>query len=131
MGGARWGSGDGSLLAMFGKLGKLFGRRGVLVPDADKLLEGEARKVDIGDPLAGGTQVILCRVEGRVHVLDSACPHEGGRIVPGPLGEGHTVLCPLHNYRFDVRTGKAVGVACRPARTYSAVEKDGSIEIFL
>ena len=92
---------------MLRRLGKLFGKRGVLVPGAEKLLEGESRKVDIGDPLAGGTQVLVCRVGGEVHVLDTECPHEGGRIVPGPLQDGHTAVCPLHNYRFDVRDGKA------------------------
>ncbi len=116
---------------MFGRLSKLFGKRGVMVPGADKLLEGEARKVDIGDTLAGGTQILLSRVEGKVYALDSACPHEGGRIVPGPLTDGCQAVCPLHNYRFDVRDGKAVGVACRSARTYRVVEKNGELEVFL
>ena len=64
--------------------------------------------------------MILCRVEGRLHALDALCPHEGGRIVPGPLVEGKYALCPLHNYKFDPRTGKAVDVSCKAARTYRA-----------
>lgn len=115
-------------------LGKLFGkfrRKGVLVPGTDALLEGEARKVDIGDPMAGGVQVLLCRVDGEVHALDSACPHDGGRIQPGPLLEGRHALCPLHNYKFDPRDGKAIDVACRSAKTYPVKEHDGQCEVFV
>jgi len=115
-------------------LGKLFGRfrrKGVLVPGTGALVEGEARKVDIGDPMAGGTQILLCRVEGRVHALDSLCPHEGGRIQPGPLLGGTQALCPLHNYKFDVRDGKAVDVVCGSARTYRVEEEGDQCEVFL
>lgn len=116
---------------MLGRLFARFRKKGVLVPDTDRLQEGEARTVDVGDPLAGGVQVLLCRVDGRVHALDSRCPHEGGRIQPGPLVDGRRARCPLHNYEFDPRDGKAVGVACRPARTYRVEERDGSCEVFV
>ena len=116
---------------MIGRFLRIFGKRGVLVPGTDRLGEGEARKVDVGDPLAGGTQVVLARVGGVVYALDSRCPHEGGRIQPGPLHEGRYAVCPLHGYRFDPRDGKAVGVVCRAARTYRVVERDGSCELFV
>lgn len=110
---------------------KLFRRARVHVPDTDRLAEGEARKVDVGDPAAGGLQVLLCRVEGRVYALHNHCPHEGGKIVAGPLVEGKYAVCPLHGYAFDPRTGKPVGVTCRSARTFRVVERDGSCEILL
>ncbi len=116
---------------MFGKLFGKFGKKGVLIPGTDKLVEGEARKVDIGDIMAGGTQILLCRVEGRVYALDSACPHEGGRIQPGPLLEGKHALCPLHNYKFEATSGKAVDVACASAKTYRVEERDGQCEVFV
>jgi nitrite reductase/ring-hydroxylating ferredoxin subunit len=116
---------------MLGKLFGMFRRKGVLIPGTEALVEGEARKVDIGDPLADGTQILLCRVEGRVYALDARCPHEDGRIQPGPLFEGKHALCPLHNYRFDVRDGKAVDVICRKATTYRVEERGGECEVFL
>ena len=114
---------------MLGRFMKLFRRPSVVVPGSAGLLEGPARTVDVGDPLADGRQLVLCRVEGRVYALDATCPHEGGRIAPGPLAEGRYAVCPLHGYRFDPRDGRAVGVACRPARTYRADERDGAIEV--
>ena len=115
-------------------LGKLLGRfrrRGVIVPGTDALAEGEARKVDIGDPLAGGKQILLCRIEGRIHALDSRCPHDGGRIEAGPLVDGCYAVCPLHNYKFDPRSGKAVDVLCGSARTYRVREEGGRCEVFV
>jgi len=89
------------------------------------LPEGEARKVALGDPLAGGKELVLCRVEGALYAIDASCPHEGGRISAGRLLEGQFVVCPLHGYKFDPKNGNAIGVACRSARTY-AVREDGA-----
>lgn len=109
-----------------------FGRKPAVVKGTDRLAEGHAKQVDIGDVLAGtGRSVIFCRVEGELHALDSACPHEGGRIVGGPLVDGRYATCPLHHYKFDPKTGAAVGVACGKARVYEVRERDGEAEIWL
>lgn len=110
---------------------ELFRGRAVTVPDSAKLAEGEARTVDIGDPLAGGKQIVLCRVEGKVYALDSLCPHEGGRIAPGPLVDARYAVCPLHSYRFDPKDGKAVGVSCRAATTHRVEERDGTCKVWV
>jgi nitrite reductase/ring-hydroxylating ferredoxin subunit len=115
-------------------LGRLLGfLRGpsVLIRGVDKLPNGEAKKISIGDPLAGGTEIVLCRRDGRLFAVDVLCPHEGGRIIGGPLVEGRYVTCPLHNYKFDPATGRAHGVACKNAKTYRAVERGADCEVFL
>ena len=117
--------------AMIGRILNLFRRSSVVVPGTSALAEGEARKVDVGDPLADGKQILLCRIDGVVHAIDSTCPHEGGRIAAGPLTDGRLAVCPLHAYRFDPRTGKAVDVVCAPVKKYRAQEKDGQTEIWL
>ena len=118
---------------MFGKLFKRFGKKPVVVPGMDRLAEGEGRTVEVGDVHSGdGVQFLLCRIEGKVHAIDTLCPHEGGRIAPGPLHEGKFAVCPLHNYKFDPRDGgKAVGVTCAAARVYQAEEVDGACEVRL
>lgn len=98
-----------------------------------RLAEGEARKVLVpgGRPGAAPREVLLVRLEGRLHALDSLCPHEGGRLAEGPLWEGRFVACPLHLYRFDPRTGAAQEVECAPARTLRVDEHDGDAELEL
>lgn len=110
----------------------LFRGKPAVVKGTGKLPEGQAKKVEFGDILAGtGKQVVLCRVGGTLYALDSRCPHEGGRISDGPLVDGTHAMCPLHNYKFDPRTGVAVGRVCGNATTYKVREKDGDCEIWL
>lgn len=109
----------------------LFRGRPVTVEGTGRLAEGQSKKIDIGDPLAGtGKAVVLCRVDGTLYALDAKCPHEGGRISDGPLVEGKLAMCPLHRYQFDPKTGKAVGRLCGDAKTYRVKEKDGNASIW-
>ncbi len=54
----------------------------------------------------GGEEVVLVRVDGRLHALQQACPHRGGPLSEGDL-EGCLLHCPLHAWAFDVRTGSS------------------------
>lgn len=101
----------------------------VVVPGTDALKEGEGRKVDVGVPGAGGVQVLLCRVDGKVYAIDTDCPHEGGKMRPGPLAEGKWAVCPLHSYRFDPKNGRVVMGSCAAAKTYRVKESGGECEI--
>ena len=51
--------------------------------------------------------IVLLRVGNDVFALDDVCTHDGG-----PLGEGeledHSIACPRHGAKFDIRTGKAL-----------------------
>lgn len=53
--------------------------------------------------------IVLFRVGGDVFALDDVCTHDGG-----PLGEGeledHTIACPRHGAKFDIRTGEALSM---------------------
>jgi nitrite reductase/ring-hydroxylating ferredoxin subunit len=107
--------------------------RRVRIPGAARLREGEAHKLVVPAEREGGAplEVVLVRLDGALHALDSRCPHEGGRINAGPLWEGRYVWCPLHLYRFDPRTGVAVEVECPRATTYPVRERDGAVELEL
>ena len=70
------------------------------------LSDGERTAVDVG-----GITILLCRIEGRYHALRDICSHADQALSEGRL-RGHTVYCPLHGARFDVRTGECLA---RPA----------------
>lgn len=116
---------------MLDRLLDIFRGRPALIQGAGKLKEGQSKKVDIGDPLAGGKQIVLCRVDGALYALDVRCPHEGGRIMDGPLVDGKRALCPLHNYKFDPKTGKTDDDRmCKDAKTYRVRERGGDAEVW-
>lgn len=116
---------------MLSKLFGAFGRKSVVIQGASKLPEGQSRRVELGDPLAGGLEIVLARVGGKLCAVDRLCPHEGGRITDGPLVNGKYVVCPLHNYKFDPTNGKAVGVACADARTYKVEESGADARVWV
>jgi NADPH-dependent 2,4-dienoyl-CoA reductase/sulfur reductase-like enzyme/nitrite reductase/ring-hydroxylating ferredoxin subunit len=69
--------------------------------------------------------VVVVRVDGEVFAIDAACTHYG---VPlgGGIVEGHTIRCPAHHSRFDLRTGDAVATpALRPAGCWNVEVRDG------
>jgi 3-phenylpropionate/trans-cinnamate dioxygenase ferredoxin subunit len=60
--------------------------------------------------LAGGKEILLANVEGSYYAIAHKCTHLGGPLSKGAL-DASTVTCPWHGAQFDVKTGKAVGVA--------------------
>jgi metal-sulfur cluster biosynthetic enzyme/nitrite reductase/ring-hydroxylating ferredoxin subunit len=51
--------------------------------------------------------VVLLKVGGEFFCLDDVCTHDGGPLSDGRLDD-HTIACPRHGAKFDVRTGKAL-----------------------
>lgn len=63
-----------------------------------------------GDALgacAAGHALTLYRVEGEVFATADLCTHGAARMCDGFL-EGYEIECPLHQGRFDIRSGKAL-----------------------
>lgn len=54
-----------------------------------------------------GDEVVLAEVEGQVYAFDGICTHALGYLDQGEL-KGHEVHCPLHEGRFDIRTGEVI-----------------------
>ncbi len=84
---------------------------------------GELKAVKAPD----GVQVAIANVAGEFYAFMNMCSHEDASLNFGWL---HTdtceVECPLHEGRFDIRTGAATGdPATIPVKTYSVrVEGD-------
>lgn len=64
------------------------------------LPEGEGKRVDIG-----GVAIALFNVGGEIYAIDNACQHQGGALSEGEL-DGKVITCPLHQWQFNVTTGK-------------------------
>jgi 3-phenylpropionate/trans-cinnamate dioxygenase ferredoxin subunit len=52
-----------------------------------------------------GVNVLLARVGGAVYAVSGKCAHMACPLFMGRL-ESYTIVCPCHDWRFDVRTGK-------------------------
>ncbi len=48
---------------------------------------------------------------GQVFAVQAECPHRAGPLSDGLVG-GTTLVCPLHSWKFDLRTGEALLGSC-------------------
>ncbi|QDF97903.1 naphthalene 1,2-dioxygenase [Azoarcus sp. DD4] len=79
----------------------------------------------------GGRDIALYSVDGEIYASDNICSHGHARLCDGFL-DGYEIECPLHQGKFDVRTGKAL---CAPLtediRSYPVKIEDGRVFLAL
>lgn len=72
--------------------------------------------------LVQGRRVALFRFGGRLFAVGALCPHQGGRLAEGEVGDiedmvdGRTcyVTCPVHKFQFDLASGELLqGGPCK------------------
>ena len=76
---------------------------------------GEGRTFSLG-----GVRVAIFHTrDGGVYATQADCPHKNGPLADGLTG-GATLVCPLHSWKFDLKTGDAIygecGIKTYPAR---------------
>jgi NAD(P)H-dependent nitrite reductase small subunit len=80
------------------------------VASLDEIPERGGIAVDVGEK-----RIALFRYQGEVFALDETCPHRGGPLHDGVIDRG-VVLCPWHQWQFDLKTG------CSPVNPLSRVK---------
>ena len=76
------------------------------------------------------TEVAVFNVGGELCAVDGSCPHRGGPLADGIVRDG-VVTCPLHWFRFDLRTGRQVGVPGLRLTRYPVRVVDGVVEVLV
>lgn len=89
---------------------------------ADDLKEGKSALVVTEE----GEEIALFKVKGKIFALNNACPHEGGPLAEGEI-KGNMVICPWHDWRFNLKSGECVNVPGAEAITYKIELKDGYV----
>jgi nitrite reductase (NADH) small subunit len=79
--------------------------------------------------LVNGEKIAVFRTRGgEVYAVQAECPHRGGPLADGLLG-GTTLICPLHGWKFDLKTGQALFGDCG-LKTFS-ISVDASQQLVL
>jgi nitrite reductase (NADH) small subunit len=82
------------------------------------LLEGRAVTV-------GERRIAVFRTPQGFHAIGATCPHAGGPLADGLVAD-NCVTCPLHNRRYDLRTGDGIG-GHPGVEPHEVVELDGEL----
>ena len=75
----------------------------------------------------GAEPVCLYNLAGKILATHDTCTHGQASLADGFI-EGEEIECPLHQGRFHIATGKAVGVPCtEDIRTYAVRIESGAV----
>jgi len=66
---------------------------------------GDAAPVRI--ELENGQAVVVVAADGECYAFDDRCPHRGARLSDGSYAAS-VLTCPLHHFRFDVKSGRCL-----------------------
>jgi 3-phenylpropionate/trans-cinnamate dioxygenase ferredoxin subunit len=81
----------------------------------------------------GGQEVALARHGDEVFAMEDTCSHAAVALSEGEVSviDGDcTVECWLHGSRFDLRTGKPIGLpATEPVATFAVEIRDGDVYV--
>jgi 3-phenylpropionate/trans-cinnamate dioxygenase ferredoxin subunit len=78
-----------------------------------------------------GVPVALYRLEGEVYATHDVCTHEEALLSEGYV-DGGCVECPLHQARFNIKTGAAESApATEPVKTYPTKVEGGRVFVDL
>jgi nitrite reductase/ring-hydroxylating ferredoxin subunit len=72
----------------------------VPVLDEKELKEGEMKLISVE-----GISVFFIKQSGNIYVIDNRCPQMGCGFSGGTL-DGFVIVCPCHDWRFNLETGE-------------------------
>jgi NAD(P)H-dependent nitrite reductase small subunit len=97
----------------------------VAVLRAEEVPQGESRVANVGH-----RQLAVFNVGGEFLATANACVHQGGYLGDGFL-DGEVVICPLHGWQFDVRSGACLNRPSQQVKTYEARVREGQVEVLV
>ncbi len=86
---------------------------------------GEARVADVGH-----RQLAVFNVGGEFLATANSCVHQGGYLGDGFL-DGEVVICPLHGWQFNVRSGACITRPGQQVKAYEVRVREGQVEVLV
>jgi nitrite reductase/ring-hydroxylating ferredoxin subunit len=73
-----------------------------------------------------GLPVLLIKQLGQIYAIDNRCPHMACGFSGGSL-DGNVIICPCHDWRFDLKTGEYKDDPSMKLKSYEWKTKSGKI----
>lgn len=77
-----------------------------------------------------GDIAVFRTADDQVFALADRCPHRGGPLSQG-IVHGHTVTCPLHDWKIALESGEAIAPDTGCAARFPVRVVDGAVELDL
>jgi nitrite reductase/ring-hydroxylating ferredoxin subunit len=79
--------------------------------------------------ILNGKKIALAHTGVGFSAFDNACPHQFEPLHKGVLNIHNQVICRLHNYRFNMKTGQEVNNRCSAMNIYRILEDESGAYI--
>jgi nitrite reductase (NADH) small subunit len=104
----------------------IFSRNEIVLGPLRQIPPGEGRNFEVN----GQRIAVFHTRAGEVFAIQAECPHRAGSLSDGLLG-GTMLVCPLHAWKFDLRTGQALYGDRNLATVHVRLTRDGDIVLAL
>ena len=91
----------------------------------DAIPLGQGRTAVVGDR----TIAVFRQRDGRLFASSHHCPHRGGPLADGLVGDGK-VVCPMHGWKIDLERGCCLGETAA-VEVYPVETVDGQVRVHL
>ena len=79
--------------------------------------------------IIGSLKICLVRNGDNFNAVQDSCTHNGESLSKGHVNFLGEIICPWHNYCFDMRSGQELNSRSQPLRTYPVKIDDTGIFI--
>lgn len=79
--------------------------------------------------ILGETSIGIIRKGETFHTFHAFCPHRGASLIQGNINSSGEIICPLHQYRFDLETGQVKSGYCGDLTIYPNELNENGLEI--
>jgi nitrite reductase (NADH) small subunit len=86
--------------------------------------------VEVKGALIAGIKLCVGKAGDEYFAIDDTCPHAGGSLAEGMV-DGDQVICPLHAYGFDIRSGHCPDDPDCSVKGYEVRVEGGVIQVQL
>ena len=76
-----------------------------------------------------GRSFCLVRTPDGIFATDNLCPHNKASLSGGSINAYNEIICPLHEYRFNLRTGRESSHRCHDLQTYEIEVGDEGVTL--
>lgn len=78
-----------------------------------------------------GKKIAMAHTEDGFYAFDNECPHQNEPLHKGTLTAFNEIVCRLHHYRYNMKTGLEANNRCRSMTNYSIIIEEAGIFIDL
>lgn len=76
---------------------------------------------------AEGKEICIVRKGEELYAFQNACSHMGENLHQGKTNYLNEIVCPLHTYRFNMKTGEEANQRCGSLKIYKVINSSDGV----